>query len=208
MELYIFFDSGIVLIGVIVLLLIAILGCATALDVIITFFVGPLKYILLLLAILVILYEAYIVISNSEFNYFQRIIGGVTNAICSFITVGISFLFLLCIFIGFLQNVDEGHPIVAVFAIISDLIVFILCFVGLIFVRGIPYACITDKFPILFFEISNYILSVIFFCIVQGLIIGFYKGTMELIFKDWPQIIDCLCYPFGEIILKSIHISF
>lgn len=37
MELYIFFDSGIVLIGVIVLLLIAILGCATALDVIIAF---------------------------------------------------------------------------------------------------------------------------------------------------------------------------
>lgn len=208
MELFIFLDLGTVLIAAIVLLIVAILGCATALDVIIGFFVGPLKYILLILAILIILFEALIIILNSDFNYFQRIIGGVTNAICSFITVGICFLFLLCIFIGFLQNVDEGHPIWAVFAIISDLIVFILCFVGLIFVRAIPNACITKQFPILFFEISNCFLSVIFFCIVQGLIIGYYEGTVELIFKDWPQIIDCLCYPFGDMLLKSINVSF
>lgn len=208
MELFIFFDTGMVLIVAIVLLIVALLGCATALDVIIGFFVGPLKYILLLLAILIILYEAFIVIADSDFNYFQRIIGGVTNAICSFITVGIFFLFLLCIFIGFLQNADEGHPIWAIFAIISDLIVFILCFFGLVFVRSIPYACITKQFPILFFEISNCFLSVIFFCIVQGLIIGYYEETIELIFKDWPQIIDFLCYPFGDMLLKSINVSF
>lgn len=203
---YIYIDLGTVLIAVIVLLFTVILGSAIALETIISFFVGPLKYILFVLAIIILLAEAAVIIVSPDLNHYQKVIGGITNAVCSGVTVGISFLFLQCIFMGFLENMGEGHPIWAVFAILSDLFVFVLCFGGLILVRAIPYACMTERFPILFFSCTNYLLSAIFFCVVQGLIIGYYKGVVELIFNDWPEFVDFIYFPFGYILLEKIGI--
>ena len=204
MKQYIFYDIGIVLLTVVILLFMAIIGSVAALDKIINFFIEPLKYILLIVALIIAIVETIIVAVDCELNYFQRIIGSAINAICSTATVGISFIFLLCIFIGFLQNVEKGHPIIAFFAIVSDLVVFVLCFLCLVLVRFLPYTCITDRFPILFFVIVNIILSVLFFCILQSLCIGYYKSTIELIFKDYPWIIRCLCYPLGDTLLKMV----
>ena len=49
--------------------------------------------------LIIMLIEVSIVISNSEYNFFQKVISVVTNAICSVSTVGMCFLFLLCIMV-------------------------------------------------------------------------------------------------------------
>ena len=185
-------DLGAVLLLLAILLIGGIFAGTAILEKVILFLFGPFKIggiILVILSVLGNALSGFKEQSNSSFP--SRIIGAILNIMGGVLRCIISVIFLLCVMLGFLQNMEIGglHILWAAFAILSDGLVFLLLFSGSLCVDGLV-TMLTERIPMFLVGIVNIVLSVIYFMIAQGLLIGFYEETVIELFSNHAWICD------------------
>lgn len=188
------------------ILLIAILGGAFALEQAITFLLGPVKWIAIIL--LIISAIGYICTSffpseeNGHTKLAARISSCILNSISNFIRNGINVVFLLCPLIGFLQNIDNDHIFWAIFAILGDGLVTLLL---LVFSFWIDYCILnyssehSGEYSMILVGGIHLIVSLVYLLIIQYLLSRFYAGTVNLLFSGTPEIAQFILTPWTSI---------
>lgn len=190
-----------------VILLIALLGGAFALEQAITFLLGPVKWIAIILFILSAI--GYICTSffpseeNSHAKLIARLLGCILNSISNFIRNGINVVFLLCPLIGFLQNMKNNHILWGIFTILGDGLVtlLLLVFSGLIDYCILNYSSEhSGDYSMILVGSIHLIVSLVYLLIIQYLLSRFYASTVNLLFSETPEITQFILTPWTSML--------
>lgn len=199
-------DLGSILLLFAIILIGGILLGTVILEKVISFLFGPFKIgavIIIIITILLNIYRAFDDDSNSKMP--SRIVGAAFSSIGSALRYIISVIFFLCIMLGFLKNIEQGHILWAAFAIFSDIIVFILLFCGCMGINVLVTSLI-DKIPMFLIGIINLILSSLYFMITQSVILGFYKGAVAELFANQQWLVNFIMNDWFEIMFNAFGI--
>lgn len=175
---------------------------ASILEPIVQFLFGPIKFILIILFFFSILCAILSVFAyDSESSLPSKIVGAAFQAVSAVLKNGITVIFLLCILLGFLQNMNShGLGILwAAFAIISDIIVFALLFSASLCIDAIPF-WLSEYIPMFLIGCIIFVLSLLYTIIAQAVLIGVYKSTILTLFDSQPQVAEFLLTPFFTLI--------
>lgn len=179
-------DLGAILMLFAILFIGGIFAGTAILEKVILFLFGPFKIGAIILVILSVLLNAVTAFDeDSSSGMPSRILGAIFNVFGGVLRCIINVIFFLCVMLGFLQNMELGglHILWAAFAIFSDGLVFLLLFSGSLCIDGLV-STFTERIPMFLIGIANAILSIIYFMIVQGLLIGFYEETVMELFSN------------------------
>lgn len=191
----IFFDLGIL----VIIALFAFLGGAMMLENIVAFLFGPIKFIIIILFVISLAASVLTSLSSdSQSGTVSKCIGIICNVVSSIIRDGINIVFFLCILLGFLQNMSAGgvfHTLWALFAIVGDLLVFLLFF-SLSLTLPAALDSFTDRIPMFLLGIINLIWALFHLFIIQCILTGFYHSSVEQLFSGYSDVSDFILSPW------------
>ncbi len=196
-------DLGTVLLLFAILFFGGIFAGTAILEPVIAFLFGPFKIGAVIIVIITILANVFMGFDDESFSGTpSRVIGTTLSVIGGGLRCIISVVFFLCIMLGFLQNMELGgwHILWAAFAIFSDGLVFLLVFSASLCIDGLV-ATLLERIPMFLVGIINIALSVIYFMITQGLIIGFYEETVIELFSSQPWIRDFILNSWFQMLI-------
>lgn len=184
-----------------VLILFSLVGGAFALEKVVAFLLGPMKWIAIVVCILSAI--GYIGFSLYSEEYKQRRIGSrviscLCNSVGSVLRNGINAIMIICILAGFLQRMDRGGLVHTLFGLLAFLGDGLICLLLLCGSGVIDYFAINTQematIPPVLISICHLMISLFYLFLVQGIVFTYYKSTAELLFLNHPQI--------GELIVK------
>ncbi len=173
---------------------------ANALRDMIAVLLGPIKILFIALFVISLLVVLYYFRERTRGSQIPKIIGAVLYSIGNMIRTGMYLIFSFCILYGFLLNWDQGgfHMLWAIFAIISDSIVF-----GLIFwPTFVPELMlksdtISELIPAWVIGIIGLIWSILIFILIQSCL-AYYDGV---VIKLFPK-------EFADFLLRPLILDF
>lgn len=170
----------------------------------------PLTIILVIIHIVLLVIN---IISNCSENDEKTIIkipGNIFYGLGEIIRSFISITFFLCVCKGFLINFSESdglfETVFAFIIVLSDLLVAALIFITSFGITTLSNNIISEDDNFIFGGILNFILSILFFILIQALICNFYSEVTDILFKNVP-ILKRL-FSFSESIIYKIYIFF
>lgn len=186
---YIIVDFGLVCLIIGIVLIGGIAAGTLILDKVIDFLFGPLKVGLIILFLLIVAANIAIGFTGkSKYTIPSRVIGTTLNTAGSVLRWIVNIVFVLCILLGFLLNMEEEKIFLAAFAIVSDGLVFFLLFALSLAIDGLVLGYSDNA--MLLIGILNVVLSVVYFMICQELLIHFYEGAVLELFSDQKWLSD------------------
>lgn len=185
-----------------VIFLLSLLGGAYALENTVSFLLGPAKWIAIAIFILAeILYIYLSLFSDNATNsggLLSKISACLFNSISNLFRNGINVIFILCVLVGFLQNMNNGglfNVLFGLFAFLGDglVLIFALCISITVDAYVIYFS---ETVPVAVISILNLIVSLFYFFIIQRILGDFYEGTVELLFANNPEITEFILSPW------------
>lgn len=179
--------------------LFSLLGSAFALEKVVSFLLGPAKWVAIVLLVLVAIgYICVSLFSDTGGSFISKVAGCIFNSISNVIRNGLNVVFMLCVLVGFLQNMDHGglfHVLWGLFALLGDSLVLMLFLCASMFIDGYAVT-LSDKIPVALEGFLNFAISLIYCFFVQCILKKFYSGTVEALFAQSTELSKFILMPW------------